>query len=138
LGAVDTLVPLFCGYLEFYESPVDVARVRAFLCDRIANESVIFIARRDARALGFAHAYPILASLAQRRAWMLDDLFVSPDARGAGIATALLARVEQFARSTGAVRLSLVTAKTNARAQRVYERAGWRRDDVFVTYEREL
>ena len=37
-------------------------------------------------------------------------------------------------RAQGAVRLALSTALTNAPAQALYEAAGWRRDEVFCSY----
>ena len=69
---------------------------------------------------------------------MLEDLFVDLAARGAGIATALLARAEAYASASGALRLTLVTARTNRVAQHTYERSGWQRDEHFVAYERQL
>ena len=38
------------------------------------------------------------------------------------------------ARETGAVALSLQTARTNRAAQRLYESLGWKRDEEFVEY----
>ena len=47
---------------------------------------------------------------------------------------ALLARAEEFGRANGASRLDLSTAKTNVKAQSVYESLGWVRDEVFLQY----
>ncbi len=118
---------MFCAYLVFYESPVDVARVTTFLGERIASDVV-----------GFVHCFPNFATLAQRRTWFVEDLFVAPHARSRGVATTLLARAERLARETSAIRLTLTTAKANLAAQRVYERAGWKRENVFLTYERNV
>ena len=64
----------------------------------------------------------------------MNDLFVEPEARRRGVGRLLLEAAAEFGRHTGAVRLTLVTALDNAPAQALYERAGWRRESVFCTY----
>ena len=118
--------------------PDDLARATAFISDRLGGESVFYVARAPREAVAFAHLFPAYATLAQRTMWILEDLFVTPRARDAGIATSLLVRAEAHARASGALRLTLVTAKSNHLAQRTYEGSGWQRDDRFVTYEREI
>ncbi len=137
-------MPLFVSYLRFYKMPVDHVRATQFLAERIArDESVIFIAYEAERekpnsALGFVQLYPTFASLDQKRLWILEDLFVVPGRRRDGIGTMLLVRAEEHARETGAVRLRLETARDNVTAQRLYEAAGWQRDQTFHVYTREL
>ncbi|KFN45340.1 hypothetical protein N790_10175 [Arenimonas malthae CC-JY-1] len=132
---LDELLPLFAGYLRFYGKPVDEARVHAFLSARLrANESVVFLARRGETCLGFVQLYPAWSSLSQARSWILNDLFVSPEARGGGVARALMEAARQFGAETGAVELFLQTARDNATARRLYESLGWRRDDEFLVY----
>jgi ribosomal protein S18 acetylase RimI-like enzyme len=58
-------------------------------------------------------------------------LAVSPDARGRGVATALLAAAEQCARTRGARKLSLRTFSTNAEAIRLYTRFGFEQEGVL-------
>ena len=69
------------------------------------------------------------------RIFILNDLFVSPEARGQGVGSALLAAAADFGRRAGACRLALTTETTNTVAQSVYERMGWVRDTSFYTYE---
>ena len=129
------LVPLFAAYLAFYGKPVDEARISAFLGERLKrNESVVFLAFRGEAAVGFVQLYPAFASLSLAPSWILNDLFVSPGARGAGIAEALLVAARDLARDTGAAELFLQTAHDNLPAQRLYERLGWRRDEQFRVY----
>ncbi len=66
----------------------------------------------------------------------MNDLFVTPEARGRGFgaALALLAETRRFAAETGAKGLTLVTAMDNLPAQRLYERMGWKRDETFYHY----
>ena len=68
----------------------------------------------------------------------MNDLYVAEDARRRGVGARLLRAAREHARQTGAVRLALSTAVTNTKAQALYERDGWRRDDEFFHYEYEL
>jgi ribosomal protein S18 acetylase RimI-like enzyme len=58
-------------------------------------------------------------------------LAVSPDARGRGVATALLAAAEQRARARGARKLSLRTFSTNPQAIRLYTRFGFEQEGLL-------
>jgi GNAT superfamily N-acetyltransferase len=69
-----------------------------------------------------------------KRLWILNDLFVSTEARRTGTGTALLERARQFAIETHAKGLSLTTAVDNYTAQAVYEAHGWKRDQEFYAY----
>lgn len=137
-GDVEQLAPLFDAYRQFYQQPSDVALARDFLAERLSRaESVVFVAERDGRAVGFVQLYPLFSSTAARprRLWLLNDLFVSPDVRGGGVGRALMERARRLAEETGAVGLELVTAVTNRGAQRLYESLGYRLDDGFLRYE---
>jgi GNAT superfamily N-acetyltransferase len=59
----------------------------------------------------------------------MNDLFVTPAARGTGAADALIAACREQAREHGATSLGWQTAKDNHRAQKVYERAGAERSE---------
>jgi ribosomal protein S18 acetylase RimI-like enzyme len=65
---------------------------------------------------------------AARRA-IMNDLFVHADARGSGVAEALISECRVRAGRGGAIVLSWQTAKDNLRAQRVYDRIGGRREE---------
>jgi GNAT superfamily N-acetyltransferase len=133
---LDTLVPLFDGYREFYGQRSDPALARAFLDQRLArDDSVILLAREGGRALGFAQLYPLFSSVRCARLWLVNDLYVEPDARAGGVGRALLVAARRHAEATGACGLELATAHTNERAQRLYEGLGWTLDREFRRYE---
>jgi GNAT superfamily N-acetyltransferase len=69
------------------------------------------------------------------RIFILNDLFVAPEARGRGAGSALLHAAADHGRRVGALRLVLSTEITNTTAQSVYERQGWKRDTVFCVYQ---
>jgi ribosomal protein S18 acetylase RimI-like enzyme len=132
---LDALAPLFDAYRRFYEQPGDVALASAFLHDRLERgDSTILVAEEAGQLMGFCQLYPSWCSVAAGRIFVLYDLFVDPDARRAGVARALMRAAQAFARRAGAVRLDLTTARTNTRAQALYESEGWQLDDVFLSY----
>jgi len=132
---IDALAVLFDGYRQFYRQPSDLAGARAFLGERLARaESIVFLALDGGQAVGFTQLYPSFTSAGMARIFVLNDLFVQPDARGRGIGTGLLRRAAEFARVEGAVRLVLSTEKTNLTAQLLYASEGWQRDDAFFGY----
>jgi len=138
LRDAERVAPLFDAYRQFYAQPSDPALARAFIAERLArDESVIFLAEREGSAVGFVQLYPVFTSTASRprRLWLLNDLFVAPEAREGGIGRALLAQARRLAEETDAAGLELVTAVTNTSAQRLYESVGYRRDEAFLRYE---
>lgn len=133
---LDDLIWLFAGYLIFYEVPQPAAPIRTFLDERLARgDSTILIARDgDGFAQGFVQLYPLFSSLSLRPAWLLNDLFVSPEARRQGVAEALMQAARGHAQASGACGLQLETARNNLAAQALYEKLGYVRDEVFLTY----
>ncbi|HET8834380.1 MAG TPA: GNAT family N-acetyltransferase [Gemmatimonadales bacterium] len=134
----DAVAPLFDAYRQFYEQPSDPALARAFIAARLERgESVIFLAERNGRAVGFVQLYPLFSSTARRprRLWLLNDLYVAPEARQGGVGRALMRRARQLAEDTDAVGLELATARTNTTGQRLYQSEGYRPDDAFLRYE---
>lgn len=135
LADVDRIAPLFDAYRRFYEQPADLPRARAWLHDRLGRaESVVFVAERAGALAGFCQLYPAWCSVEAAPIFVLYDLFVDADARRGGVGRALMLAAQAHGRATGAARLDLSTARTNTRAQSLYESLGWRRDDVYLTY----
>jgi len=132
---VEAVASLFDAYRQFYEQREDLEGARQFLSERLArNESVIFLAFERDRPVGFVQLYPSFSSLSMRRIWILNDLFVSPSARGYGVAAALLQECNRLATETGVKEMVLETMKINVTAQRLYESRGWKRDEAFYRY----
>jgi ribosomal protein S18 acetylase RimI-like enzyme len=80
--------------------------------------------------------YPTFCSVEAAPIYTLYDLFVSPQARRAGAATALLQAADAHAAQTGRVRMDLTTARMNTSAQALYESEDWVQDAVFLTYNK--
>jgi len=132
---LNDLVPLFDQYMVFYEQPSDPDRYRAYLEKRLSNdEAVVYSYYEGAEAIGFVLNYRSFSSVSLGKIVVLNDLFVVPSARARGIGEALIKHTFEFAKSLGAVRVDLGTAKTNTTAQGLYEKLGFVRDNDFFSY----
>ena len=132
---MDAVAPLFDGYRQFYGQASDMALAKCFLEERCRHkESVILLAQQDAAAVGFAQLYPSFSSTRAARIYVLNDLYVEPSHRKAGVGRLLLHAAAGYAQQQKAIRLTLSTAHTNVPAQRLYESLGWKLDEKFRTY----
>jgi GNAT superfamily N-acetyltransferase len=131
------LLPLMRGYCDFYEvDPSDdalLALARVLIAD--PDQGLQLIARDDdGTASGFATIFWTWSTLSAAKLGVMNDLFVADDARGGGIADALIAACVEHCREHGATELAWQTARTNMRAQAVYERVSAKRDDRWLDY----
>ncbi len=132
---LDALAALLDAYRQFYGRAGDLSAAHEFLRARFEHgESVLFIAYEDGVPVGFTQIYPSFSSASLARTFILNDLFVAECARRKGIGSKLLAAAADFAKSVGAIRLTLSTAITNSTAQALYESSGWSRDQQFYVY----
>lgn len=135
LSDLEALVLLFDSYRQFYGRPSDLSAAREFLLARFNHgESVLFIAYEGNTPVGFTQLYPSFSSVSLARVFLLNDLFVRAQARRKGIASKLMSAATDYAKSLGAVRVSLSTAMSNETAQALYQSTGWKRDEQFFVY----
>ncbi|MBT8263356.1 MAG: GNAT family N-acetyltransferase [Bacteroidia bacterium] len=132
---LDILTLLFDRYRVFYKQESNLSAAREFLKDRLRKkDSVIFLAvDENGAGLGFAQLYPSFSSVAMQRVYILNDLFVSKEARGKGIGEELLEHSKNFAKANESRGLTLETAVDNP-AQNLYERLGWVKDTKVFHY----
>jgi GNAT superfamily N-acetyltransferase len=125
------------GYCDFYgvaPSDDDLLLMSRELIADPEREGVQLIARDDeSRAAGFATIFWTWSTLSASRIGVMNDLFVAEDARGGGLADALIAECVERCRARGATSIGWQTAKDNHRAQSVYERVGGKREE-WVDY----
>jgi GNAT superfamily N-acetyltransferase len=131
------LLPLVRAYCDFYEvSPSDEALLalsRALIADP-EREGVQLVGRDDeGRAVGFATVYWSWATTSAERIGVMNDLFVKAEARGTGLAEALIAACRSECAARGAGQLTWQTAPDNDRAMKVYDRVGATREQ-WVDY----
>jgi len=136
---LDLVAPLFDAYRQFYGCSPDLELARGFLGERLdRGESVVFVAVASGNGVGFVQLYPTFTSIGVKRAWILNDLYVSPDARRHGVGRALLDAARTMAEETGAAWMELATAKDNARAQALYRKCGYRLDEKYDRFKLKL
>lgn len=123
------------GYYEFYgRTPVaeGFATVWGWLHDDV-HEVRGLVAEVDGKVMGIAHYRTFARPLAASTGIYLDDLFTLPGARGHGVGTALLARLQEIARDEGASVVRWITAEDNATARSMYDRVATA--TPWVTYD---
>jgi GNAT superfamily N-acetyltransferase len=122
----EELLPLMRAYCDFYDaSPSDqglLGMAGALIAD--PQQGAMFIARDRGEAVGFATLDWKWSSLKGARIGYLEDLYVTPDTRGRGIADALIEACAERCRERGAPAMEWLTAPDNHRAQAVYDRTG--------------
>lgn len=122
------LLPMMRAYCDFYDAdPHDddlLALARALLADPDREGLQLVAIGAGGRALGFATIFWSWSTLLAGRIGTMNDLFVAPDARGTGLADALIEDCRRRCRERGARQLEWQTAIDNHRAQAVYDRVG--------------
>lgn len=136
---VPVAAPLFAAYREFYGETYDLGVATEFLTERLERkESIVLLALDGDTAVGFTQIYPAFSSTRLAPIWILNDLFVSEDARGNGAVDALLDTAAKLGKEAGVIAIELSTAHTNLRAQSVYDRHGYQLDEKYRGYEKPL
>ena len=130
---------LYAGYAEFYrvtQTPEMRDRVWGWIHDA-AHEVEAFVAEDETgRAVGLAHFRAFARPLAASTGGYLDDLFVSPEARGLRVADALIEAVAEEGRRRGWTVIRWITADDNYRGRGVYDRLATR--TMWITYDKKL
>lgn len=125
-------IPALCELLDILFSqeadfkPDHEAQSRG-LARIISNPEIglIIIARQDSQIVGMVNLlYTVSTALGDRVA-LLEDMVVSPNARGSGVGSRLLKQAVEFARLDGCKRITLLTDRTNESAQRFYQKHGF-------------
>ena len=98
-------------------------------------DSAVFVAEVDGEVVGFAYIELDdlnYAQLLRKGAW-LHDIYVAEPARSEGAGKALIAAASEAAKRMGAEKLLLTVAAANTAAQKVFEKAGFRRTMMEMT-----
>lgn len=123
---IDGIGALFDLYRQFYNCDADLQLSTRYISERIKNsESTIFVAIKNDKPVGFVQLYPSFCSIDAGRILILHDLYVDEEARNHGVGAALMNQATEFARAEGAVRIDLMTEKSNRTGQHLYEKLGY-------------
>lgn len=126
---------LFSAYGLFYETDF-TEDVLDTVWTILQEDEVLhaLVAEHEGTVVGIAHYRYHPDTFSGGWDWFLDDLFVAPEARGSGSATALIEAINELARAKGKPgTLRWITAADNLRAQRLYDRVATKA--TWVTYE---
>lgn len=139
LKELDDVTSLFNEYRMFYGQQSDLTGAKEFVGERMRqNESVIFLAIEEDKAIGFVQLYPIFTSVGMKRKWLLNDLFVGENDRRSGVGRALMNQAKQFAIETNSAGIFLETANDNHKAQALYESLSYEKEDSVFFYNLSL
>jgi len=131
----DQWLVLWNGYLDFYETALEPEQTR-FTFDRLVtrNQGMYGAVAIDAsgKAIGLVHWLTHPGTWSANDHCYLEDLYVSPQARGTGAGRALIQHVGDWAAANGASRVYWLTAENNTTAQALYDKVA--RKTGFIHY----
>jgi GNAT superfamily N-acetyltransferase len=124
---------LFAGYHAFYGRPSWPQESFDEAWRRFGQDDVIHArgARMDGRLVGIVH-FLAHASTTSADVCYLQDLFTAPEARGKGVARAMIAEVVDWARERGCARVYWHTHSGNETARRLYDQVA--ENNGFIQY----
>jgi len=129
-------LPLWQGYLEFYETELsdDITR-HTFdrLIDDKTNMFGALAIHTDGSAVGMVTWLTHPGSWSKSDYVYLEDLFVAATARGTGAGRALIEHVREWGDSHGCGKVYWLTAETNKTAQHLYDRVA--KKTGFIHYQ---
>lgn len=102
-----------------------------------APNIVILVAERDGEVIGYTYSGVEGTDYMSLRgpAGVMYDIVVDPDHRQQGVGRLLVDATLEALKSKGAPRVVLSTAEKNGAAQRLFDRAGFRRTMIEMTRE---
>jgi len=130
---------LYAGYAAFYkvtQTPDMRDTVWSWLHSN-AHETNGFVAEDETgKLIGLTHYRPFARPLSASTGGFLDDLFVTPEARGSGAARALIDAVAAEGKRRGWTVIRWITAEDNYRARGLYDKVAGK--TKWATYDIKL
>lgn len=124
-------VPLILQFIrdlaEFEREPNAVKATEAMLHDALYGPKAVaeaVIAEIEGKPMGFALFFRNFSTWTGRTGLYLEDLYVTPEARGAGVGTALLRHLAKIAHDRGYGRFEWAVLDWNQPAIDFYEKMG--------------
>jgi GNAT superfamily N-acetyltransferase len=132
----DRWQPLWDGYLAFYRAGLSEETTDSTFERLTGGRDDMFgllVVSEQEEGIGLAHCIVHPTTWSRRPYCYLEDLFVSPDARGTDLGRALLEEAKRVGVERGAGRLYWHTQSYNGRARSLYDQVA--RPTSFVVYE---
>jgi GNAT superfamily N-acetyltransferase len=128
--------PLWKGYLEFYRAELSEETTRSSFARLVGSDNSMFgllaLSERG-EGIGLAHCVVHPSTWSEAPSCYLEDLFVTPTARGSDLGRALLEEVKRASGQRAAGRLYWHTQSYNGRARSLYDLVA--RPTSFIVYE---
>jgi len=132
---LDALSQLFNNYRCFCKMVSDINAAKNFIQRRLdKQDSLIYIAIKNHKVIGFIQIYPSFSSVAMLPIWNINDLYVDAESRNQSVATKLLAHVKNQAKKLNIFNLQLATNIDNSQAQALYVKLGFQLNSQFKHY----
>jgi ribosomal protein S18 acetylase RimI-like enzyme len=133
---IPQLYELMLGYIvDFYQKPkpneVDLKKLIQHLISH-PDTGVQFVAEKEGKLLGFATLYFTFSTLQVKRAAILNDLFVTTEARGHKAGERLFEACLAYIRENDFANMTWETAKDNLIAQGLYNKMGGKLSEWLV------
>ncbi len=95
------------------------------------NIGNIFVAKKNEKIIGMVILLYTASTALGERVALLEDMVVSPNERKLGIGSMLLDHAVKYATKKGCKRITLLTDKTNIRAQKFYKQHKFNRSSMI-------
>lgn len=124
---------LFAGYNEFYGRTMPAEFFDQSWAEFMAARRMHALGAKLGGALvGIAHFLPHASTTAADSCY-LQDLFTAPQARGRGVARALISAVTEWAEANRCGRVYWATHESNVTARRLYDQVAENRGFIIYT-----
>jgi ribosomal protein S18 acetylase RimI-like enzyme len=134
--AIESFLPLAKLCQESYQRPqVPLSKTKDFFLTITTNPNIgiVHVCRNSSEILGFTFAYIGWSTALAEKIFVLNDLFVAPEHRKVGVATALLDNLVAYSRLRKINWIQWVVEPTNYTAQSLYDKLTSKRKD-WVRY----
>lgn len=132
----DIWLPLWQGYLEFYEVQISDQVTQATF-DRLVDQNISMFGAlaisESGEAVGLVNWLMHPGTWSVNDSCYLEDLFVNAEFRGQGAGRALIEHVRQWAETQNAAKVYWLTAESNVTAQQLYDRVA--KKTGFIQYQ---
>ena len=128
---------LWAGYLAYYETSLPGAVIDTAFERLMSDDPTTFqgcLALRDGQASGLVHYVFHPHMWRVEPVCYLQDLYTLPEARGQGVARALIQSVYDAADAAGAPRVYWLTQEFNYKGRMLYDQVGTK--TPFIRYDR--
>ena len=126
-GDVSTILRFVRELAAFEREPDAVEATEPMLADALFGENPAaeaVLAERDGHPQGFALFFHNFSTWSGRRGLYLEDLYVTPEARGCGVGTALLRHLAGIALDRDCARFEWAVLDWNEPAKTLYAKMG--------------